>query len=135
MLHKRKTLTLTLNNGNDYDFSERNIEDRQEYLFDIQEDLRKKKIVTIQETITDPDDRLALLSGELRRDYSQGEIYYYQISREYKLKMLFDSFKVLNDCKFSDFIPLVEGKYNEFLALLFELEKEPESKKKMTGKQ
>jgi hypothetical protein len=122
----RLEIELTLNDGNTYIFPERNREDVLLDYWDFCNDLKKQNLKLIDETEKNPDDRLALKMHELDKVYyAEVAINLYKYSRDYKLKSLFESFKLANQkIDYDGFIELFPaGKETEYYEILLELEK------------
>lgn len=94
-MEKRRNIPVKLLDGKEYLFSERNKEDSD---FEaLQDKLRKHTLRLIQESVTNPEERLILLAHELRHEYSiESVITHLMSSTDALLSIAFDSFKIAN---------------------------------------
>ena len=94
-MERRRTIPVKLLDGKEYLFSERNKEDSD--FAALQDRLRKHNLKLIQDSVTDPEERLVLLAAEMRREYAlETVITHIMSSTEHLLQIVFDSFKIAN---------------------------------------
>ena len=102
-MEKRRNIPVKLNDGKEYLFSERNKEDSD--FAALQDRVRKHNMRLIQDSVTDPEERLTLLAAEMRREYSiQMVLTHIMSDTRELLRIAYDSFKIENKgIDFNDF--------------------------------
>lgn len=120
---ERKEFSFQLNDGKNYIFSERNIQDIS--IEGLQEKLRAKRTKFINQNVPDREDRFGLLMNEMQAIYNQQQINIF-LSEDYAVQkeLIYSSFKIKNpEISFPDFEKLVDvGSIRHLLKLVNELE-------------
>ncbi len=121
----RKTFVYKLLDNKEYEFSERNREDLNFFVF--QNQIRAERCRFIYENIKDETDRLALLRLEMEKIYSDVEVGLYIMSNyDEQVKLVYASFKIKNNLSFDEFKKLVDEKIIKELSELIRTIEKPE---------